>query len=150
MIELLEDIKNLRILHSLVSGESVSINYSVLSETIGSHRATLQKRVERLCHHHVLESPCFPFQGLFKVYPLLTVLNIDIPECVECSMAITRWIKEDPHIVMAYRSRQGDYDSLLFTLHENLEANHVWMSRIPDILENSYSVRVISHSFSSG
>ena len=149
MIDLLEDIKNLRILYSLVSGESVSVNYSMLSDIIGSHRVTLQKRVEKLYNHHLLEPPCFPFQGLFKVYPLLTVLNIDIPECVECSVAMTQWIKEDPHIVMAYRSRQGDYDSLLFTLHENLEANHIWMSHIPEILENEYSVEKEHATFHS-
>jgi len=138
--ELLNDINNLKIIATLVNGESVTPNIKEISQTLDKHRKTVQKRIDHLFEYHIIEAPFFPFSGIFKVYPLLSILNIDIPECDQCARAIKQWMKEDAHIFMAYNTKQSNYDTLLFTLHENLGENHLWVSNLPKVLEEEYNV----------
>jgi len=138
--ELLEDKNNLRLMEALVSGEAVSVNISELSRILGKHRNTIKNKVEAILAHKIIDPPIYPFHGLYRVYPLLAVVHMDTPDEAESAEGITKWIKEDPQIFAAFRTRQGEYDTLLFTYHENITAYQLWMSTIPSILKINYGV----------
>jgi len=140
MSELLEDAENLRLMEELVSGNAVSVNISELSRILGKHRNTIKKSVEAIFEHNILEQPFYPFYGLYRVYPLLAVVKLEIPDCKDCAEKFVQWIKEDPQIFAAFRSRQGEYDTLLFTYHESITSYQLWMSTIPSILNINYGV----------
>ena len=140
MSELLEDRDNLRLMEELVSGNAVSVNISELSRILGKHRNTIKNKIENIFNHHIIAPPVYPFHGLYRVYPLLAVVNLDIPDGKDATEAFINWVKEDPHIFAAFRSRQGEYDTIIFTYHENITSYQLWMSTIPSVLKINYGV----------
>ncbi len=140
MSDLLDDADNLKLLEELVSGNAVSANISELSRILGKHRNTIKNKVEAIFEHNILDQPIYPFHGLYRVYPVLAIVKLDIPDCKDCTEGIIKWITEDPQIFAAFRARQGEYDTLLFTYHENITSYQLWMSSIPSILEINYGV----------
>jgi hypothetical protein len=140
MSDLLDDMDNLKLLEELVSGNAVSVNISELSRILGKHRNTIKNKVEAIFEHNILDQPIYPFHGLYRVYPVLAIVKLDIPDCKDCTEGIIKWITEDPQIFAAFRARQGEYDTLLFTYHENITNYQLWMSSIPSILEINYGV----------
>lgn len=136
MTGLLDDRSNLILLENLVSGNAVSVNFSALSRTLDKHRNTIKKKVENIFDYKILNRPVFPFPGLYKIYPLLVAVHIDMPENEE----FVKWVKEDPYIFAAFRSRQGDYDTLLFVYHKNITSYQLWMDSLPSILKLKYGI----------
>ncbi|KON31105.1 hypothetical protein AC482_02005 [miscellaneous Crenarchaeota group-15 archaeon DG-45] len=136
MPDLLEDRENLVLLEGLVSGDALSVNLSALSRVLNRHRNTIKKKVENLFSYNIVDRPVFPFIGLFKVYPLLVVIQLDLPE----NEQIERWVKEDPYIFAAFKSRQGEYDTLLFVYHETITSYQLWVESLPSILRIKYGV----------
>lgn len=149
MSELLEDQDNLKLMEELVSGNAVSVNISELSRILDKHRNTIKKKVDAIFENNIIDPPIYPFHGLYRVYPLLAVVHMDIPEAKECSKGIIKWIKEDPQIFAAFRTRQGVYDTLLFTYHENITSYQLWISTIPSILKINYGVKEEQSYFDS-
>ena len=149
MSELLEDMDNLKLMEELVSGNAVSVNISELSRILGKHRNTIKNKVENIFDHHVIDPPVYPFHGLYRVYPLLAVVNLDIPDGKDATDGIIKWVKEDPQIFAAFRSRQGEYDTILFTYHENITSYQLWMSTIPSILKINYGIEENDAKFDS-
>jgi predicted transcriptional regulator/DNA-binding Lrp family transcriptional regulator len=146
---LLEDKDNLDIIESLVKGESVTVNYSELGRILEKNRGTVQNRVEKLLINNIIEPPSFPFYYIFSAYPLLMITNMDIPDCEECNPRIHKWIREETRIVASYKCEQGEYGSLIFSLHESLMRGHEWMANIPDVLEKQYNVEKTHATFNS-
>lgn len=70
----------------------------------------------------------------------MAVVNLDIPDRKDATEGIIRWVKEDPQIFAAFRSRQGEYDTILFTYHEDITAYQLWMSAVPNLLKINYGV----------
>lgn len=136
MTDLLNDKETLILLENLVSGKAVSVNFSALSRIFDKHRNTIKKKVENIFDYKIVNRPVFPFQGLYKIYPLLVAVHIDMPENED----FVKWVKEDPHIFAAFRSRQGDYDTLLFVYHENITDYQLWMDSLPSILKLEYGI----------
>ncbi len=149
MSELLEDKNNLKLMDELVSGHAVSVNISELSRLLGRHRNTIKNKVDEIFNHKIIDPPVYPFHGLYKVYPLLAVVNLDIPDGKDATEKIIRWVKEDPHIFAAFRSRQGEYDTILFTYHEDITAYQLWMTTVPSILMINYGVKEEHAKFES-
>ncbi len=149
MSELLEDMDNLKIMDELVSGNAVSVNISELSRLLGRHRNTIKNKVDTIFDHNIIDPPVYPFHGLYKVYPLLAVVNLDIPDEKNVNEKIIRWVKEDPQIFAAFRFRQGEYNTILFTYHENITAYQLWMSTVPSILMINYGVEEKQSKFES-
>jgi len=149
MSELLEDMNNLKLMEELVSGNAVSVNISELSRILGKHRNTIKNKVDAILEHHIIDPPTYPFHGLYRVYPLLAVVHLDIPDAKDCTEGIIKWIKEDPQIFAAFRTRQGEYDTLLFTYHEDITAYQLWMSTVPSILKINYGVTEDQCNFES-
>ena len=149
MSEILENVDNLKIIASLVTGDSVVINYSELGRKLSKNRGTIQERVERLLEYNIISPPSFPFYYLFNVYPLALLTNMDIPDCVECQPRIKKWIMDDPRIIAAYKFRQGEYGTLIFTLHRDMKEAHNWMSMLPYTLETVYHVEKEHATFNS-
>ena len=136
MTDLLEDKETLVLLENLVSGNAVSVNLSALSRILDKHRNTIKKKVENIFNHNLIDRPLFPFLGLYKIYPLLAVIQLDMPE----NDNFVKWVKEDPYIFAAFRSRQGEYDTLLFIYHQNITSYQLWMESLPSILKVKYGV----------
>jgi len=136
MTDLLENKDTLILLDNLVSGNAVSVNLSALSRFLDKHRNTIKKKVEKIFNHNIIDRPRFPFLGLYKIYPLLAVVQLDMPE----NEKFEKWVKEDPYIFAAFRSRQGEYDTLLFIYHQNITSYQLWMESLPSILKVKYGV----------
>lgn len=136
MTDLLDDPAILILLENLVSGKAISMNFSALSRILHKHRNTIKKKVERLFEAQILTRPRCPFRGRFKIYPLLAAVRITMPE----NERFVKWVKEDPYIFAAFRSRQGEYCTLLFVYHENVTSYQSWMEALPSILKRDYGV----------
>jgi predicted transcriptional regulator len=140
MSELIYNSENLQLLDELVSGNVVSVNLSELSGFLGKHRNTIKNRVENIFRYNLLDPPAFPFLGMYKVYPLLSIINIYIPECAEFVDKFRKWVKEDPQIFAAFSLRYDEYNTLLFTFHEDITSYQLWMISLPSILKVNYGI----------
>ena len=140
MSVLIENIENVQLLEELVSGNAVSVNLSALSRILDKHRSTIKNKVETILENNILAPPICAFLGLYSLLPLLAIINMDIPDRLEGTEIFERWVKEDPQIFAAYKSRQGEYDTLLFTYHENITNYQLWMMSLPDILKLHYQI----------
>jgi DNA-binding Lrp family transcriptional regulator len=149
MHDLLADEANLLLLQSLVSGEAVSVNLSSLSRTLGKHRNTIKKKVEAIFEHKILDRPVFKFPGLYQYYPLLIALNLDQPRMPPDRKKFEKWVKECPNIFAAFRSRQGDYDTLLFVYHQSITSYQLWMESLHSILRLKYGISEAAANFDS-
>jgi hypothetical protein len=127
MRDLLNDKETLIILDEIVSGKAVSVNFSDLSRILDKHRNTIKNKVENIFNYKIVNRPVFPFLGLYRIYPLLVAVHIDMPENKE----FVKWLKECPYIFAAFKSRQGDYDTLLFVYHKNITSYQLWMDSLP-------------------
>lgn len=136
MVELLSDQTNLTLLENIVSGKAVNVNFSALSRLLQKHRNTIKKKVEKLFEFQIINHPICPFLGLYRIYPLLVAVQIDLPHHEN----FVTWVKEDPHIFAAFRSRQGDYNTLLFVYHENITSYQMWMESLPSVLKLKYGI----------
>ncbi len=136
MADLFEDRDNLLLLENLVSGVAVGVNLSALSRMLGKHRNTIKKKVEDIFDHNIIDRPIFPFVGMYKIYPLLVVVHLDMPQ----SEKFEKWVKEDPHVFAAFRCRQGDYNTLLFIYHQDITNHQLWMDSLPSTLKLKYGV----------
>ncbi len=136
MSDLLDDRDNLVLLENLVSGNAVSLNLSELSRTLGRHRNTIRKKVEKIFDHKIIDRPVFPFVGMYRSYPLLVVVQLDMPQ----SEKFEKWVKEDPHVFAAFRCRQGDYNTLLLIYHKDITNYQLWMESLPSTLKLKYGV----------
>jgi hypothetical protein len=137
---LLEDSSNLRVLLELVSGDAVSVNVNQLSRSLGKHRATIDHRVKAMMEHGVLEPPLYPFHGISRVYPVLTIVNLNTHGLCSRGGGLTRWMREDPHIFAAFHSRRWSHDTLLLTYHESVTSHQLCMRAIPETLSTHYEV----------
>ncbi|MDG7007869.1 MAG: hypothetical protein JRN06_06465 [Nitrososphaerota archaeon] len=135
--DLFENRDYLSLMKMLVSGEAVSINFSDLSRILRIHRNTIKKRVQNLFDHQVLHSPFFPFLGLYKVYPLLVVVRISLPD----DGPVVKWVQEDPYIFAAFKSRHGEYNILLFAYHESVASYQSWVESLPSVLKLQYGIQ---------
>ena len=123
-------------MENLVSGKALSVNLSALSRILDKHRNTIKKKVENIFNHNIIDRPVFPFIGLYKVYPLLVVVHMDLPD----DEKFEKWVKEDPNIFAAFKSRQGDYDTLLFIYHQGITSYQLWRDSLPSILKLKYGI----------
>ncbi|MFX0068927.1 MAG: hypothetical protein ACFFA1_06790 [Promethearchaeota archaeon] len=128
-----------------MSGKAVGVNLTALSKILSKHRSTIKKQVERIFDNKIINRPTFPFLGLFKIYPLLVALHIDLPEKKE----FVKWVKEDPHIFAAFRSRQSEYNTLIFVYHENITKYQLWMDSLPSVLKVDYGISDVEPTFLS-
>lgn len=126
MSQIKVDELNYRLLRSLVYGRGVSANIHCLSKTLKKHRNTVRKRVEEIFKNNVLNPPIFPFIGLHKEYPLLVLKWINLPYDEEAE----KWIREDPHIFAAFRSRYSEYNTLLILYHKDITSYQLWREKI--------------------
>lgn len=136
MSDLLEEWENLVLLESVISGEAVSVNLSALSKILNKHRNTIKKKVDIIFDRKIIDRPVCPFLGLYKIYPLLVVVRMNLPD----DGRFVKWVKEDPHIFAAFRSRQGEYDTLLLIYHKNITSYQMWMESLPSILKSIYGI----------
>ncbi len=140
MSDLLDDLANIQLLEEIVSGRAVSVNVSSLSRILDKHRNTIKNKVETLLEFKIIDPPYVPFQGLYKIFPLLAIINMDIPDRLEGTEVFEKWVKEDPQIFAAFMSRQGEFDTLLLTYHKDITSYQLWMMSLPNILKTHYNV----------
>ncbi|UCE29166.1 MAG: Lrp/AsnC family transcriptional regulator [Candidatus Bathyarchaeota archaeon] len=115
-----------RLLRSLVHGNCVSVNIHRLSKILKRHRNTVRSRVEEIFENNVLNPPNFPFVGLFKEYPLLTLVWAELPY----EEKVEKWFREDPNIFAAFRSRFSEYNTLLILYHKDITSYQLWREQL--------------------
>lgn len=125
---LLEDEMNLLLLRSLVSGEAVSVNIRTLSKMLRRHRNTVRKEIAKLFEANVVNVPVCPFIGLYREYPLLVIVQADLPD----EGAVREWVAGDKHIFAAYRSRYAEYNTLLLIYHRDVLEYQLWREALTD------------------
>jgi DNA-binding Lrp family transcriptional regulator len=134
MPDLLDDPRNLMLLHEVCSGNGLDVNFSGLSKRLKRHRNTIRTRVSSLLSYRIIDRPIVPFLALFRERPLLVVVYADLPE----DARVSKWIREDTNVFGAYRVREGDYNMMLFEFHKDIWSYHVWRDalvaegKIPD------------------
>lgn len=126
MSELLNDKINLDLLESTCSGIGVSINISALSHSLKKHRNTVRDKVRGLVEHKIINKPIYPFIHLYQEYPLLVIVRADFPRNEE----IEKFLIEDEHIFAAFRSKDGEYNTLLIEYHKDLYSYNLWRKAI--------------------
>jgi hypothetical protein len=122
----LEDVKNLRLLRCLVSGEGVSVKINAIAKDLHIHRATAKKKVEFLFESKILTKPFYPFSYLYDTYPLLVLVKADMPR----SKDVIDFLKDDSHIFAAFSCMEGPYNTFLIEFFKNLETYHQWREQI--------------------
>ena len=136
MTDLLDDRNNLVILEELVSGNAVSVNYSQLSRTLEKHRHTMMKKVQRILDCGLLKPPSVPFLGVTKVYPLLIVLHVEVPD----DERFIQWVKRDPHILAAFKTRHLEHNTILLIYHESISSYLRWREALPATMKAEYKI----------
>lgn len=121
-----EEELNYPLLKSLVYGNGVSVNIHSLSRVLKKHRNTVRKRVQEIFENRVLTRPFFPFVRLFKEYPLLVLTEMALPYEEE----VLTWIREDPHVFAAFRSRYSEYNTLLVLYHKDVTSYELWREKL--------------------
>ncbi len=122
----LKDELNLRLLRYLVSGEGVKVNISAVARRLDVHRATAKKKLEYLYDNGIVNPPLYPFDALFEEYPLLVIVEADMPRDPD----ITAFYREDSHIFAAFSCMEGPYNTLLIEFFRDLESYHSWREKI--------------------
>lgn len=123
---MLRDELNLQLLSKLCAGNGLSINLSYLAKRLKRHRNTIRERVRDLADHGVIDRPISPFLALYKERPLLVAVYADLPD----NEQVKRWLIDDANIFAAFRIREGEYNMMLFELHESLWSYHTWREAI--------------------
>ena len=136
MTDLLDDKNNLVILEELVSGNAVSVNYSQLSRVLEKHRHTMIRRVQRVLECGLLKPPSVPFLGLAKVYPLLVILHIEVPD----DERFVQWIKQDPYILAAFKTRHLEHNTILLIYQKNISSYLRWRESLPAAMKAEYKI----------
>ncbi len=126
LMDPLSDTLNLRILRSLLSGDGVSINISVLSKKYDIHRATAKKKMDRLVHSGTISHPTYPFPKLYDLYPLVILVWADIPRTQQAM----DFFNEDSHIFAAFSCMEGPYNTFLIEYFEDMESYNSWRKSI--------------------
>ena len=114
-MDLLNDVKTLRLLRYLVSGEGVSVKINTIARDLKIHRATDKKRVDFLFDEHILTRPFYPFSYLYVEYPLLVLVKADMPR----SKDVIDFLKDDSHIFAAFSCMEGPYNTFLIEYFKN-------------------------------
>jgi DNA-binding Lrp family transcriptional regulator len=123
---MLRDELNLQLLSKLCAGDGLSINLSYLAKRLKRHRNTIRERVRDLTDHGIIDRPISPFLALYKERPLLVAVYADLPD----NEQVKRWLTDDANVFAAFRIREGEYNMMLFELHESLWSYHTWREAI--------------------
>jgi DNA-binding Lrp family transcriptional regulator len=123
---MLRDELNLQLLSKLCAGDGLRINLSYLAKRLKRHRNTIRERVRDLTDHGIIDRPISPFLALYKERPLLVAVYADLPD----NEQVKRWLTDDANVFAAFRIREGEYNMMLFELHESLWSYHTWREAI--------------------
>jgi len=126
MSTLLDDKLNLDILEKICRGTGVEVNISSLAKDLRKHRDTIRTQVKALFEHEVINQPIYPFLWLYHEYPLLVVVNADLPR----DEMTEEFIKNDPHIFGAFYVKDEEYNTFLIQFFRDITAYMEWKKRI--------------------
>lgn len=126
MADLLNDMLNLEILESICSGDGVEVNVSAFSKTFKKHRNTIKSQVNNLFKHKIIDKPFYPFLWLYEEFPLLVVVQADLPR----NEKIEDFIREDENIFAGFYVRDQEYNTLLIEYHKDLYEYARWRKKI--------------------
>ena len=126
MSTLLDDKTNLAILEHICNGAGVEVNISALAKSLRKHRDTIRDRVKDLFDYRIINKPVYPFIWLYQEYPLLVIVNADIPREPEYD----QFLKEDEHIFGAFFVRDQEYNTFLIEYHKDISSYVDWRKKI--------------------
>ena len=122
MTELLNDPINLKILNLIVSGKGVEINLSQLAKKLNKNRKTIKNRVNKLFENNIFNKPQYPFQQLFKEYPLMVISRVNFLR----DKNTKHFIEFDDHVFGAFFFKEEEYNTLMISFHSNVCSHVQW------------------------
>jgi len=123
---LLDDKLNLEILENICSGTGVEVNISSLAKDLGKHRDTIRSQVTTLFEQNIINTPVYPFRWLFQEYPLLVIVNSDLPKDEKTE----HFVRTDEHIFGAFYVKDEEYNMFLIEFFKDITSHMEWRKRI--------------------
>ncbi len=125
MKNLLDDEMNLELLKYLCSGIGVEINISELSKSLGKHRNTIKDKINKLIGYKIIDKPIYPYQGLWKEYPLMVVSRSEFPR----DEKTIQFIENDKQIFAAFFFKEESYNTLMIEYHKDIYSYQMWREK---------------------
>lgn len=115
----------MNVLKYLLEGRGVRVNENLLSKTIGIHRSTIRRRIQKMQDEGIIDHPLCRFPLFFT--PSNYLLVFSMMEVREPRKFLSD-IPSDPHVSLAYNISEGRYNMLLFESHMDIESYLRWES----------------------
>jgi DNA-binding Lrp family transcriptional regulator len=118
------DALSLQMLKKLAYGEGIQTNENYLSEKIGIHRKTIERRITSLLKEKIILKPTCRFPR-FVVPPNYTLV-ISLVEIKKHTDKIEKALNNDPHVPLILRASTGRYTHLIFSCFYRTEDHAEW------------------------
>ena len=118
------DALSLQILKKLLYGIGIQTNENYLSEQLGIHRKTIERRISLLLKEKIILKPTCRFPR-FVVPPNYTLV-ISLIEIKKHSDKIEKAWNDDPHVPIILRASTGRYTHLIFSCFYLMEDHLEW------------------------
>ncbi|MDP7491626.1 MAG: hypothetical protein QGG26_01550 [Candidatus Undinarchaeales archaeon] len=116
------------ILESVLKGEGIGINETVLARTLEMHKKTIRRRIDMMLKEKTILEPVCRFHSF--IVPPGCVLQITKVEIRKNKKDVLRFLKNDPHIPMAFHICEGRFNYLLFEVFYQTEDRVEWSSHL--------------------
>lgn len=113
------------IMKQLMEGKGIRTNENYLSEKLGVHRKTVEKRISAMIAKKIIMKPVCRFPHFFV--PPNKILCFSLLEIKRSKEKIIRAVGKDHHIPIAYEANVGRYNMMLFGVFFNVEEHFEWL-----------------------
>lgn len=113
-----------QILKKLLRGEGIKTNEHFLAKKSGTHRRTIERRINNMISAEIVSRPVCRFPNFFV--PPDHVLVFCFVRINKCKEDIYEYIKLDPSIPVAYHGHTGRYNLLYFGTFPKVEDHFEW------------------------
>jgi DNA-binding Lrp family transcriptional regulator len=134
---------SLQILKKLVNGIGIQTNENYLSEQLGVHRKTIERRISFLLEEKIILEPVCRFPRF--VVPPNYILVVSLIEIKKNPNNIEKALDADPHVPIILRASSGRYTHLIFSCfylnEDHVEWQETYDQRFPGCLgaiKNTY------------
>lgn len=116
------------IMKMLLLGEGIKTNENNLARSLNTHRRTIEKRINAMSEAGIVSKPVCRFPHF--LVPPESILVFSMVRINNNKEKIIKYIKEDPHIPMAFQGHTGMYNLLYFNSFEKFRDHFIWEERL--------------------
>ncbi len=111
-------------LKKLLLGKGIKTNENLLAKKLGTHRRTMERRIDEMVKCGAIGRPLCRFPGFFA--PPNYVLVLCMIRVNKNKEKIHNAIRSDCHVPIAYQGHTGKYNILYFGTFPNVESHFKW------------------------